>query len=215
MRDHLIFLSLCKSLGWQSKARECKDVKEQRKRFRSMRMSRKDFNLLVKDFNDYLLKESLKDSLLNKMQGPEARQIKVYPEYHDGVGLSERKMNELFVEYCKDVIDKEFPENMQGRLATLNWLKTKVEKKEEINDKIYDDFIERIYRDKNGIFTKLLNVRDKNKESIIVAKQGSEEAWKWHNELNHAKAISFKKWQELLSDKAAKKSADSKDLKLK
>ena len=195
-----------------------------------MRMSRKDFNLLVKDFNDYLLKESLKDSLLNKMQGPEARQIKVYPEYHDGVGLSESKMNELFVEYCKRLIVKDennekykneidmFPEDMQGRLATLNWLKTKVEKKKEINDKIYDEFIARIYLDKNGIYEKLLNVRDKNDECIIDNSKGAE-AWEWHNELNHAKKISVKKWQELLSAEAgieaAKKSADSKDLRLK
>ena len=102
-----------------------------------MRMSRKDFNLLVKDFNDYLLKESLKDSLLNKMQGPEARQIKVYPEYHDGVGLSESKLDELFKEYSHDMIKDNFPENMQGRFATLNWLKTKVEKKKEINDRLH------------------------------------------------------------------------------
>ena len=184
-----------------------------------MRMSRKDFNLLVKDFNDYLLKESLKDSLLNKMQGPEARQIKVYPEYHDGVGLSESKMNELFKKYCEEVIAEKFPKDMQGRFATLNWLKTKVEKKEEINDKIYDEFIARIYLDENGIFNKLLNVRDKNKECIIVAKPGSEEAWKWHKQTTVYAGNMIEDWKNLLSDKAgieaAKKSANSKDLEKK
>ena len=175
-----------------------------------MRMSRKDFNLMVKDFNDYLLKESLKDSLLNKMQGPEARQIKVYPEYHDGVGLSESKMNELFVEYCKDVIDEEFPENMQGRFATLNWLKTKVEKKKEINDKIYDSFIERIYLDKNGIYEKLKKV-EKDKEFIIDDSK-SAEAWEWHEQTAYAGNM-IEDWKSALRKAAG--IPESKDLEIK
>ena len=173
-----------------------------------MRMSRKDFNLLVKDFNDYLLKESLKDSLLNKMQGPEARQIKVYPEYHDGVGLSESKMNELFKEYSHDMIKDNFPKNMEGRFATLNWLKSKVEKKEEINDKIYDDFIERIYRDKNGIFSRLLQVLDENKECIIDNSKGAE-AWEWHEQTAYAGNM-IEDWKNLLRKAAG--IPESKDL---
>jgi len=171
-----------------------------------MRMNRKEFNLLVKDFDNYLLKESimnsLKNSLKNVTKEMEERHTEVYSEYHDGVGLSKKKLDEIFKEYCKEVIAKNFPEEKEGSFATLNWLKTKVEKKKEINDKIYVAFIKRIYLDKNGILSKLLDVceTDNNKECIIDAK--NVEAWKWHDELKHAKKISSKKWQELLEAKA-------------